>query len=74
MYRSIFEGEDDEFEEFREDGNVGFLRYILTLEKMQDAVATEKALLEANQKKQEQANAIAAQATSRQEKKVCAKV
>ncbi|MCH2206445.1 MAG: ATP-binding protein [Lentisphaerales bacterium] len=61
----IFEGEADEFKEFREDGEpVGFLRYLLTLEKMQEAIATEKALLEANQKKQEQANLIAAKATS----------
>ena len=41
----IFEGEDEEFQEFREDGEpVGFLRYVLTLEKMQDAMANEKAL------------------------------
>ncbi|MCM8535657.1 MAG: ATP-binding protein [Lentisphaeraceae bacterium] len=62
----IFEGEDDEFKEFREDGEpVGFLRYVLTLEKMQEAVLSEKALLEANQKKQEEANVTAAKQTSK---------
>ncbi|MCM8533322.1 MAG: HAMP domain-containing protein, partial [Lentisphaeraceae bacterium] len=62
----IFEGEDDEFKEFREDGEpVGFLRYVLTLEKMQEAVLSEKELLEANQKKQEAANDTAAKQTSK---------
>jgi signal transduction histidine kinase/HAMP domain-containing protein len=57
----IFEGEPQEFKAFKADGEpIAFLRYILTLEKMQDAVATEKENLASNLEKQEQANLLAA--------------
>ena len=60
----IFDGEPDELQEIIEEGEpVGFLRYVLTLEKMQVAIAEEKAQLESKMAQQEKNNKAAALAT-----------
>lgn len=62
----IFDGEPDELSEIIEEGEpVGFLRYILTLEKMQVAIEEEKSLLAAKTKKQESNNKAASLETKK---------
>lgn len=62
----IFDGEPDELGEIIEEGEpVGFLRYILTLEKMQIAIEEEKALLIAKTEEQERHNKAASLETQR---------
>ena len=41
----VYDGTPDEFQEIKEEEGVGFLRYVITLEKMQDALAREETLL-----------------------------
>jgi len=60
----IFDGEPDEFAEImEEEETIGFLRYILTLEKMQVAIKAENALLTAKIAAQKKSNEAAAKTT-----------
>jgi len=62
----IFDGEPDELSEIIDEGEpVGFLRYILTLEKMQIAIEEEESLLAAKTKKQESNNKAASIETTK---------